>query len=531
MKIGQAQFMEHPCNAPRGVFAHNDEGMNYFCSYRRYPRDKMTTENQLFAYAQNSLYWVSNVYRVCWDMRDWWCSCLPKPYEYVWDFDIFNAELLRLLDQVVQYAYCHACVVSHRLDDWRDAALDQLNLCYDELYMPRPIEYDHESHGAIILRRPAGYKVWPVAWVQQVVDWTYGRERYVVHEELGPVPMGVMNEFEARSYGEAYVCRNTWPEDFEGKIRDATELPINYVRVMNVYTDEEWGSVHGTPEDLMADVNLLQYHDPLQQTETNVVTRVYAKQVDIVQKARGMEVGVNPFESDPKDSPDEDVKDEDDVAPVRELHLNNDAPLKKPLQAIVKAFVGGVPVRVLLDTGAALSMIRTSVAEQLRKCPRTNDSIGESLAVGVPMNCEGAEKGKVIGRITRKTQMKLVFVEPAALRGHRPQVGNISYADRGDRRPVGVREETATFCELDKLADGIIVGCPELAAWGFFLVPDLDQSGLGYVQFTNLGITLPLVGTRAESRVNVIHPVLLAGPDYVTIKVEALRQDAEYMVQ
>jgi len=465
-------------------------------------------------------------------MRDWWYSLLQEPYEYVWDFDTLNAELCRLLDQVVNYAFCHACIVSERLDQWRDAALDQLNLCFDELYMPRPTEYDFEAAGAVILRRPAAFQIWPIEWIQQLVDWTHGKNHFVVGEESSPFEIGAGNQFEARSYGEAYEMRKAWARheaDFEGWILDATEHPINYVRVINFYTDEEWSSVHGTPEELVGRENHGPHlHHPLHQDEQNESSMVYARQVDIVKRARGLESGCNPFATISEEKED---AEEEEPTPLMDVHLNNDPPLKRPLQAIVKAFVGGIPVRVLLDTGAALSMIRTSVAEQLRVNPRTNDSISESVAVGVPMNCEGAEKGKVIGRITRKTQMKITFVEPASLRGHRPQVGNIAYTDRGDRRPVGVREETATFCELDRLADGIIIGCPELAAWGFFLVPDLDQSGLGYVQFTNLGITLPLAGTRADNRVNVIHPVLLAGPDYVTIKVEAMRQDAEYMVQ
>jgi len=176
-----------------------------------------------------------------------------------------------------------------------------------------------------------------------------------------------------------------------------------------------------------------------------------------------------------------------------------------------------------------LSMIRTGVAEQLRASERTKHCVSVSRPVGIPMNCEGAEKGTVIGRITHKTTARLLFREARFLRGGDDSStgGNAAYRAFKTLKPGEVREVDTTFCELERLADPIIIGCPELMEWGFYLEPDLDGSGLGYVQFAYLGIALPLCGTRVGTKVNVIRAALLSGPDYVSVPVEALRQDIE----
>ena len=78
------------------------------------------------------------------------------------------------------------------------------------------------------------------------------------------------------------------------------------------------------------------------------------------------------------------------------------------------------------------------------------------------------------------------------------------------------------FHALEKLSDPIILGMPELRKFGLYLEPDMDQSGLGWVQFAILGVKLPLIGTKLETKINVVHPALMAGPDFQAVPVELL---------
>ena len=182
-----------------------------------------------------------------------------------------------------------------------------------------------------------------------------------------------------------------------------------------------------------------------------------------------------------------------------------------------------------------MSMMRTSIADDLRAHQETRHCVSEARALSTPMNCEGAEKDKVIGKITRSTVARLLFKEARHISGahvdNAKQPGNQALKALHDARPVKVREVDVAFCELEKLSDPIIIGCPELLEWGFYLEPDLDTDGLGWVQLAQLGIALPILGSATDTKVNVIDPVLLAGPDYVSVPVKALRSEAELLMQ
>ena len=92
------------------------------------------------------------------------------------------------------------------------------------------------------------------------------------------------------------------------------------------------------------------------------------------------------------------------------------------------------------------------------------------------------------------------------------------------------REVNVKFCEMDNLSDPIIIGCPELQAWGFMMEPRTD-TGLSWVQFTTLNIALPLVAARAGQHIQVLHPLLIAGPDAVEVPVVAVRRVVQDLVQ
>ena len=158
--------------------------------------------------------------------------------------------------------------------------------------------------------------------------------------------------------------------------------------------------------------------------------------------------------------------------------------------------------------------------------------VGHPVPLNVPINCEGAEKDRSIGRIERKTKIRFTFQEPRRVYGATHQDGNAAWRGMQEERPARQREVEIVFCELDRLADPIIIGCPDLHQWGMFLEPIEDPRSVGWVQFTQWGgLSLPLAGARRGNKINVIHPVLLTGPDYVTVKVQALRQEVQHMVE
>ena len=93
--------------------------------------------------------------------------------------------------------------------------------------------------------------------------------------------------------------------------------------------------------------------------------------------------------------------------------------------------------------------------------------------------------------------------------------------------PPQSAQVTVGFYELDRLSDPLIIGFPDLKAWGFYMEPDLDSSGLGWVQFSKFNLKLPLCGSRSANKVNVIHPCLLAGPDFIPVTVRGVRWEME----
>ena len=91
----------------------------------------------------------------------------------------------------------------------------------------------------------------------------------------------------------------------------------------------------------------------------------------------------------------------EEVVQVNNAALNNDDPLIKPTQTVIRGRIGSLDCRILLDTGAMLSTMRSSVAAQLRRDPKTKDRVSGPFALKEALNCEGAEKGRALGAITQ----------------------------------------------------------------------------------------------------------------------------------
>ena len=207
--------------------------------------------------------------------------------------------------------------------------------------------------------------------------------------------------------------------------------------------------------------------------------------------------------------------------------LNNNDPIP-PMQGLIRVNIGPKAVKVLLDTGAMLSMIRETVADQLRKHEKTKGFISQQVPLRVPLNCEGAEKDRVIGRITAQTTVTMLFAEPEIVDpdGRDSSKGNDEYR-KWRSRGSQTAETKVTFHELAQLADPIIIGLPELQRLGLVLEP-IGVDGVGWVQFAGLGIRLPLLGTKVGAKINVIHPMLFTSDeDFATVEVVGWRADIE----
>ena len=57
------------------------------------------------------------------------------------------------------------------------------------------------------------------------------------------------------------------------------------------------------------------------------------------------------------------------------------------------------------------------------------------------------------------------------------------------------------------------------------------ESGLSWVQFTTLNIALPLVAARAGQHIQVLHPLLVAGPDAVEVPVVGVRRIVQDLIR
>ena len=86
--------------------------------------------------------------------------------------------------------------------------------------------------------------------------------------------------------------------------------------------------------------------------------------------------------------------------------LNNDDPA---INCAVEGKIGEKRVRMLLDTGAVRSMIRTEIAQMFLKDPITRDACSDPIALPEPVNCEGAEKGRIIGRVEWCMNIRVSF--------------------------------------------------------------------------------------------------------------------------
>ena len=173
--------------------------------------------------------------------------------------------------------------------------------------------------------------------------------------------------------------------------------------------------------------------------------------------------------------------------------------------------------RILVDTGAARSMIRSRVAQQLRENENTRAAFLRREELNKPLNCEGAEKGRVIGCITHRSWFRVKFDI------NEPEVSceKAFYQDLQkcrDKKPKFIELEVP-FHELESLNDPIIIGLPQCQNWGLTLEPP-DEFGRKWVQFGQLGTRHAVIGTQ-KSKITIVRPGYVHGPGLTTFDVEA----------
>ena len=196
--------------------------------------------------------------------------------------------------------------------------------------------------------------------------------------------------------------------------------------------------------------------------------------------------------------------------------LNNDE-VKCTCNVAVE--VGAKTFRCLMDTGAGRSLIRTDFANMLLKSMETKDSCLPPTPLGRPLNCEGAEKGRVIGRIDTYIVVRITFQEPEE--AEEPEAsgsgGNAAFRDlRSKRWGRGKHSVDIKFYMMDNLSDPMILGYPELSTLGCYAEPP-DMNGRRWIQLTQAGpgLRLPILAPERRSTANItmVRNVHIEGPN------------------
>ena len=124
--------------------------------------------------------------------------------------------------------------------------------------------------------------------------------------------------------------------------------------------------------------------------------------------------------------------------------------------------------KVCLDTGGSRSLIRKSFLEQLRKGSNSKTIVKEERT-NPPLHCQGVCAGMKSTDMTTAVTLDCQFqaLDPA---GHTSK-----------EAPV----VQVLFAELENAADALLIGFPEIVAWGCKFFDDED--GNIWVDFTKLG--------------------------------------------
>jgi len=138
---------------------------------------------------------------------------------------------------------------------------------------------------------------------------------------------------------------------------------------------------------------------------------------------------------------------------------------------VIPVTVGSQQFRMTVDTGAARSLIKTRFASDLRRSPKTRDSVVLRAKADRPVSCIGICQGMESPVLEHVTRLNLSFDEVSDGRG----------------KPRRVSTEV-DFAELEGASDMLLLGFPQIAEWGLNITRDDD--GHVWVEFTKLGVTV-----------------------------------------
>ena len=208
--------------------------------------------------------------------------------------------------------------------------------------------------------------------------------------------------------------------------------------------------------------------------------------------------------------------------------LNND---ETKCVCVIEAKVGQQEVAVLCDTGAGKSLIREDVANFFITSDLTKNHCSALTPLPKPLNCEGAEKGRVIGTITWYLLVRFSFDDVEAEESNEAAV--VFSPALKDLRLKGRNEPSfvAKCYVMKNLSDPVILGVPELGALGVYLEPP-DDHGRKWIQFTTKGLRLPLLSPQRRNSPMVTElRRLVSGPEFVQVPVSLQLDDYEFAVE
>ena len=130
-------------------------------------------------------------------------------------------------------------------------------------------------------------------------------------------------------------------------------------------------------------------------------------------------------------------------------------PVQQGFNCVVEMKVGDQKVLVTLDSGASRNIARTEFVEKLRKAKKTKESVEPKQELPQVIQCTGIQGGM------NATPME--FASAIAVTMKSPSDGTPS------RKQV---TESVVFGELERAADPLLIGFPQLARWGFELSVD-----------------------------------------------------------
>ena len=155
-------------------------------------------------------------------------------------------------------------------------------------------------------------------------------------------------------------------------------------------------------------------------------------------------------------------------------------------------------------------------------CLKSGDTKGACLPpvpLGRPLNCEGAEKGRVIGRIDTTVVIRLVFEEPEVSEQPAPRdaAGNAAFRDlRRNKWGRGCHAVDIKFYMMDNLSDPMIMGYPEMSTLGCFVEPP-DETGRRWMQLSQAGpgLRLPILmpEQKKSPQLMVVRSLQITGPN------------------